>query len=251
MRVSSSYVTSGGSALSSRVVSPPTANHLLAALPAEDLERLMSQMKPVPLHLGSMAYRAHQPVEWVHFPTQGVVSLVVSSQSGMDVEVNLIGREGMVGISSVLNGSPNEYATVQVQGEGYRIPAGALREEFNRGGALHDLMLRYLRVLLGQTSQIALCNRLHPVEERLSRWLLMVGDRIGTDSFDLTQELIAQMLGVHRPGVTVAAGTLREAGLINYTRGRIQILDRPGLQDSACECYRVFQGDADAATNNS
>lgn len=217
-------------------------NRLLAALPAEDYQRLSSGLEAVTLSFRQVLYEPNEPIEYVYFPDQSIVSLVTVMEDGTTMEVSLVGREGMVGIPAILGGyTTTTQAIVQVAGQALRISASVLRTEFNRGGALHHLLLRYTQFLLAQVSQTAICNRLHSLEERFARWLLLVQDSIQSNELPLTQEFVAQTLGVRRSGITEAAGTLRQSGIIHYTRGRITILNLEHLETTACECYRVIQ----------
>lgn len=227
-------------------------NRLLNALPAEDYQRLTFHLQSVTLSLGQMLYQPNEPIEYVYFPDQAIVSLVTVMEDGTTMEVSLVGQEGMVGIPAILGGhTTNTRAIVQVADGAMRLSASILRAEFNRGGALQSLLLRYTQFLLAQVSQTAICNRLHTLEERFARWLLLVQDSIQSDELPLTQELVAQMLGVRRSGVTVAAGTLRRAEIIYYTRGRLTILHRQNLETRACECYRVIRTEYDTLLGNS
>lgn len=226
-------------------------NCLLAALPTEDYQRLSSHLETVELSLHQILYEQGEPIEYVYFPEQAIVSLVTVMEDGTTMEVSLIGKEGMVGIAAILGGyTTTTQAIVQVAARALRMSANALRTEFNRGGALQKLLLRYTQFLLAQVSQTAICNRLHPLEERFARWLLLVQDSIQSDELPLTQEFVAQMLGVRRSGITVAAGTLRQSGIIYYTRGRITVLNRRKLEATACECYRAIQNEYDVLLGN-
>ena len=218
------------------------ANALLRALPPVEWSRLSQHMQPTLLYQGQMLHNIDSHVERVYFVNAGMVSLLLSSEQGAEVEVGIVGSEGIVGTSALLGeGRAVSRAVVQIPGKALVMPAEAFRDSFKRGGKFQELQLRYLQALLSQTAQTALCNRLHTVEERLSRWLLVVRDRLGRDEFEITQEFIAQMLGVRRSGVTIAAGALRQAGMIDYTRGCIHILDPEALQGCSCACYGVVQ----------
>jgi CRP-like cAMP-binding protein len=220
----------------------PIENRLLAALPASEYQRLVPHLDFVSLSLEQVLYEPEEPIRHVYFPHQAIVSLVSTMLDGSTVEVGLVGNEGIVGVPVFLGGNTTtNCAFVQVADGAMRMEAHRLLAEFNRGGALQSLLLHYTQALLTQTSQTAACNRLHTVEERLARWLLTVSDRMQSDQFPLTQEFIAQMLGTRRSGVTVAAGTLSQAGMIRYTRGKITILDRENLESTSCECYRVIK----------
>jgi CRP-like cAMP-binding protein len=217
-------------------------NRLLAALPHEDVERLLPQLTLLPLALGDVLYEPDRAMAYMYFPTTAVVSLIYTMADGMTAEMGVVGNEGVVGIALFMGGdtTPNR-AIAQVAGEALRLRASALRAEFLRAGAVQLALLRYTQALLTQISQTAVCNRLHAIEQRLCRWLLLIRDRVPGDAIQMTQEFIAHMLGVRREGVTLAARHLQEAGLIRYVRGHITILDRPGLEATACECYRVVQ----------
>ena len=217
-------------------------NRLLAALPDDSYQRLVPHLERVSLERDQVIYEPGEPIRHVYFPHQAIVSLVSTMSDGSTVEVGVVGNEGMVGIPVVLGGNTTTTrAFVQVPDGGTRMEATRLNAEFNRGGPLQSLLLRYTQALHTQVSQTAACNRLHKVESRLARWLLSVSDRMQSDQFPLTQEFIAQMLGCRRPGVTEAAGTLSQAGMIRYTRGRITILNREDLAATSCECYGVIK----------
>ena len=178
------------------------------------------------------------------FRAVAVISLVATLEDGSTMESGLVGQEGMTGIAVVLGGMTKAHrAFVQIAGEGWRLKASVLQAEFDRGGALQKLLLHYFQALFTQVAQTGVCNRFHTTEERLARWLLLVSDCVQSETFSLTQEFIAQMIGVRRAGVTVAAGALSQAGLIRYTRGQIKITDRPGLEEFSCECYGVIRGE--------
>jgi CRP-like cAMP-binding protein len=220
----------------------PLGNYLLAALPPEDAARLLSQLAPVTWALGDVLYEPDRPLAYLYFPTTAVVSLIYTMLDGTTAEMGLVGNEGAVGIALFMGGdtTPNQ-AIVQVAGDAFRLPAAGLRTEFQRGGAVQLALLRYTQALITQISQTAVCNRLHAIEQRLCRWLLLTRDRVPTDQVQMTQEFLAHMLGVRREGVTVAAQHLQAAGLIHYARGHITILDRPGLEATTCECYQVVR----------
>ncbi|HZS06712.1 MAG TPA: Crp/Fnr family transcriptional regulator [Blastocatellia bacterium] len=216
----------------------PTDNRLLAALPREDYERIAPHLEPVTLEPKALIHKAGDGIGHVYFPTHGMVSLILTMNDGDTVEVGVVGNEGVVSTGAFMGTgiAPND-AVVQIGGGAMRMPVKALNAEFARGGALQGVLLRYAQALYSMVSQVAACNRLHTIDARLARWLLMCQDRVRSETLDLTQELLSQMIGAERPTVTVAAMTLQEAGLISYTRGRIRILDRPGLEGAACECY--------------
>lgn len=217
-------------------------NQLLAALPEEEYKRLVPHLEFVSLPINQTIYEPGGPIDYVYFPHQAMISLVSLMENGSTIEVGLVGKEGMVGIPIILGGSTTiTRAFVQVAGHAERIRADLLKDEFHRGGKLQTLLLRYVQAIFTQVSQAAVCNRLHTVEERLARWLLLVSDSVESNEFFLTQEFIAQMLGTRRSGVTVAAGTLQQAGLIRYSRGKITIANRDSLEATACECYGIIK----------
>ena len=215
-------------------------NRLLAALPRVDYQRLLPNLVKVALPLREILYEADGPIPHVFFPLYGVVSLVIMVDGGISLEVGTIGNEGMVGTPVFLGSdrSPTR-AISQVPGEALRMETKFFHEERNRAGLLHGLVQRSTQAMINQISQSTVCNHRHSVQKRMCRWLLMSHDRVGTDEFQLTQEFLAQMLGVRRPTVTVVARTLQKAGLITYRRGMITILDRKGLVAASCECYGV------------
>jgi CRP-like cAMP-binding protein len=217
-------------------------NQLLAALPDGDRQRLMPSLEVIPLKLKELLHRAGAAIDYVYFPGDGFVSIVAILEDGGMVETATVGREGMVGVLAVREGTVPLTASM-VQGEGnlcYRMTAHAFRLEMANHGAFYDLMTRFSQALLSATMQGTACNAVHSVEQRLARWLLMAEDRMGAREFLLTQEFMAMMLGATRPTVTVVAGTLQRAGLITYHRGRLKILDRERLEQASCECYRVM-----------
>jgi CRP-like cAMP-binding protein len=220
-------------------------NRLLAALPVEDYERVAPDLKTVTFTLSQVLFRPGDRITHAYFPTNSIVSLLTELEDGMGMEVGLVGRDGMVGISAILGGDETKVATVQAQGEALRIPADRLREEFKRGGVMQSAILRYTHALMTQISQSVVCTARHKVEGRLARWLLMYHDRLDTDEFELTHEFMANMLGVRRPGVSEIAHRLQEMGLIRYQRGRVMILDRKGLEEFVCECYAVVKEKSD------
>ncbi len=219
-------------------------NRLLAALRREDYERLFPRLEPITFALGDVLYESGRRMDCVYFPTTAIVSLVYTMKDGATVEMGLAGNDGVVGIALFLGGdtTPNR-AVVQIAGGAIGMPAQVLQEEFKRGSSLQLLLLRYTQALITQISQTAVCNRLHSLQQRLSRWLLLCLDRVGSNDLHMTQEFISNMLGGRRESVTVAAGRLQDAGLITYSRGHITVLDRPGLEATACECYRVVQNE--------
>jgi CRP-like cAMP-binding protein len=215
-------------------------NQVLSALPREEYERLSPYMEMVRLPQGRALYEAGDAVRNVYFLKGGMVSLLSTVESGAAVEVGMVGNEGMVGLPAVLMSNVTPYrVVVQIQANALRVPAHALKSEFDRGGKLHDLLLRYTAVLLTQISQSAACNRYHSMKARLCRWLLVSHDRVHTDTLNFTQEFLAQMIGAPRPRVTIVAGSLQDMGLIRYRRGRIEIIDRRGLEAASCECYKI------------
>jgi CRP-like cAMP-binding protein len=234
---------------------PPSANpnRLLAALPADDYARIARTLDVVPLKLKDLLHKPGEPIRYVYFPGGGFCSIVTVLEDGGMVEVATIGREGMVGATAALDGNPPSSAAM-VQGETdtcYRMTADAYRREMDRHGAFYELLTRYAQALVGFIMQSTACNAVHSVEERLARWLLMAGDRMGSDDFPLTQEFAAMMLGATRPTVTVVAGTLQKAGLITYHRGHITIVDREKLEAASCECYRAATNLLRAVTDRS
>jgi CRP-like cAMP-binding protein len=220
----------------------PRRNHLLAALPQDEYERMAPQLELVPLPLGAVIYEAGSTINFVHFPTTAIVSLLYIMENGASAEIAIVGNEGLVGIALFMGGEtmPNR-AIVQSEGQAYRMRGQAMNLEFGRAKAFQHLSLRYTLALISQMSQTAVCNRHHSIDQQLCRWLLLSLDRLPSNELSMTQELIANMLGVRREGVTEAAGKLQDAGLIQYNRGRIAVLDRPGLEKRVCECYKVVQ----------
>jgi CRP-like cAMP-binding protein len=220
----------------------PLQNDLLAALPAGDYQRILPELEFVALPLGLSLYESGGRLEYVYFVTAGIVSLLYVMEDGASAEIAITGCEGMVGISLFMGGETTpSRAVVQCGGHAYRLPASVLMREFDRGGELQHLLLRFTQALITQMAQTAVCNRHHSIEQQLCRWLLLSMDRLPTNELVMTQELISNMLGVRREGVTEAAGTLQQAGLIRYQRGRITMLDRPGLERRVCECYAVVK----------
>jgi CRP-like cAMP-binding protein len=224
----------------------PVANRLLAALPKKEYQRLLPELEEVEMPFAEVLYEPGERIRHVYFPNESIVSLLAEVANRSTLEIGLIGNEGMSGISVFMgvDTSPHR-AIVQGAGTARRMEAAVLRKESDRMGSLHHLLHLYAHTLLTQVSQSAVCNRFHTVDARLARWLLMTGDRLGTDEFRLTQDFISNMLGVRREGVTAAAGRLQEQGLISYVRGRITILDRLGLEATVCECYKVINDEYD------
>jgi CRP-like cAMP-binding protein len=224
----------------------PRQNQLLAALPATDYERLLPDLELVPLPLGWAVYEAGGKLGYVYFPTNGIISLLYVMKDGASAEIAITGNDGLVGVALFMGGDTTpSRAIVQSAGFGYRLRAGLLKTEFDRGGALQHLALRYTQALITQMAQTAVCNRHHTVEQQLCRWLLLSLDRLPTLELNMTHELIANMLGVRREGVTEAARSLQDVGLIRYSRGHIITLDRPGLERHVCECYAVVKTEMD------
>jgi len=220
----------------------PLQNHLLAALPTAEFDRLSSHLELVPMPLGEVLYESGGVLTHVYFPTTSIVSLLYVLENGASAEIAVVGNEGILGISLFMGGETTpSRAVVQSAGYGYRLAAQLLKREFNRAGPVLRLLLRYTQALITQMTQTAVCNRHHSVEQQLCRWLLLSLDRLSADSLTMTQELIANMLGVRREGVTQAAGHLQRDGLIRYSRGRIEVLDRPRLEKTVCECYAVVK----------
>jgi CRP-like cAMP-binding protein len=220
----------------------PKQNHLLAALPAAEFERLATHLELVPLPLGEMLYEPGEQLQYGYFPTTAIVSLHHVMASGASAESAGVGNEGVVGIALFMGGETTpSSAVVQTAGHAYRLAGRLLKEEFNRAGPMQQLLLRYTQALITQMSQTAACNRHHSVEQQLCRWLLLTLDRLPSHELIMTQELVASMLGVRREGITEAAGNLQRAGFISYRRGHIAVLDRAGLESRACECYAVVK----------
>ena len=220
----------------------PNQNLLLAALPPAEFEPLAAHLELVPMLLGAMLYEPGEKLQHAYFPTTAIVSLHYVLESGASAETAGIGNEGVVGISLFMGGDTTpSSAVVQTAGHGYRLEARLLKQEFNRAGLMQRLLLRYTQALITQMTQTAACNRHHSVEQQLCRWLLMTLDRLPTNELIMTQELVANMLGVRREGITEAAGKLQHAGFIRYRRGHIAVLERSGLETRACECYAVVK----------
>ncbi len=216
-------------------------NRLLKALPPGERDRLGAKLEPVYLPFKELLYDAGGPISHVYFPTNGVLSMLTDMEDGA-VEVGTVGNEGMAGLPVFLGtGTIPSKCYSQVPGDALRMEATALANEVKGGGALHDVLLKYTHYLLAQATQAAACNRLHAAEERLCRWLLMMQDRVGSDWFPLTQEFMAQMLGVRRATVSLTASALQHAGLIRYSRGKVTVVDRAGLEGASCGCYAVVR----------
>jgi CRP-like cAMP-binding protein len=224
----------------------PKQNHLLDALPAEDYSRLLPDLELIAMPLGWAVYEAGGQIGYLYFPTTSIVSLLYVMESGASAEIAITGNEGLIGIALFMGGeSTPSRAVVQSAGNGYRLRASILKKEFALGGHLQHLALRYTQALITQMSQTAVCNRHHSVDQQLCRWLLLSLDRLPGNELRMTQELIANMLGVRREGVTEAAGHLQAAGLIHYSRGKITVMDRPKLEQRVCECYAVVKKEFD------
>src|SRR5437868_9736250 len=224
----------------------PHQNHLLDALPASDYERLSAHLELVPMGLGEVLYESGVQLRYVYFPTTSILSLLYVMEDGASAEIAIVGNEGILGISLFMGGETTpSRAVVQSAGHAFRLSAELLKDEFGRFGPTMHLLLRYTQALITQMAQTAVCNRHHSVDQQLCRWLLLSLDRLSSNELSMTQELIANMLGVRREGVTEAAGKLQDAGLISYRRGRITVLDRPGVEARSCECYQVVNTDFD------
>lgn len=222
------------------------ANLLLCSLPYAERERLQPQLEPVTFSLGQILWEPGKCINSCYFPVSSVISLLYTMENGSTAEMGLVGNEGVTGVTVFLGGeSTCSTAVVAVAGDAFKLPAKRLQQEFANAGPLQRLFLRYTQGLITQVSQTAVCNRLHSLEQRLCRWLLLCHDRVHSSELFMTQELIATMLGGRRESVTVAAGHLQDAGLIQYCRGHIVILDRDGLESHACECYRVVEDEFD------
>jgi CRP-like cAMP-binding protein len=230
----------------SEASSDPPGNRLLAALPRQDYERLLPSLEIVTSGIKEVVYEPNGPIAYVYFPINSIFSLLTIMADGAALEYATVGNEGMVGLPIFLGAEtmPSR-AFSQVPGDAMRMKAEVFREAANTVGPLHDVLLRYTQALVNQIAQTAACNRLHSIEQRCSRWLLMTHDRVAGDQFVLTQEFLGLMLGVRRQGVNAAAGLLQKAGLIRYRRGQITVLDRQGLEAASCECYRVIRREFD------
>jgi len=232
----------------SRAKNPPIAidNRLLARLSSEDYQRLLPDLEPIELSLGDVVYETNTRQDYLYFPTTAVMSLISAMKDGAATEVGVVGSEGVVGIAVFMGGEqvPNQ-AVVQIAGDATRMKADILQKEFKRGGKLQFLLLRYTQSLIAQISQTAACNRRHSAEQRLCRWFLLCADRVKSSEFMMTQEFIATMLGARRESVNSAAGELQAAGLIQYSRGHVKIIDRKGLEARVCECYQVVKNEFD------
>jgi CRP-like cAMP-binding protein len=231
------------------MTSPPPApeqNHLLAALPSGAKERLWPNLELVEVPLGKVLHESGETSRQVYFPTNSIVSLLYVMENGSSAEISVVGNEGIVGIAVFMGGeSTTSRAIVQSGGHAYRLPGQRLKNEFNRHGDFQVLMLRYTQALITQMAQTAVCNRHHTIDQQLCRWLLLSLDRLRSNELTMTQELIANMLGVRREGVTEAAGKLQRLGVIDYHRGKIDVLDRKKLEALCCECYAVVKQETD------
>jgi CRP-like cAMP-binding protein len=224
----------------------PRQNHLLAALPGEVWDRVHQRLELIPMPLGLILYESGSQLQHVYFPTTSIVSLLYVMEDGHSAEIAIVGNEGMVGVSLFMGGETTpSRGIVQSAGYAYRLPGKYLKDEFVRAGPMQRLLLRYTQALITQMAQTAVCNRHHTIEQQLSRWLLLSLDRLPSNDLVMTQELIANMLGVRREGVTESAGKLQAHGLIRYRRGHITVLDRPALERHACECYDVVKREFD------
>ena len=220
----------------------PKDNLLLDALSAAELKRIRKHLEPVDMPLGKVIYESGRHIEHVYFPTNSIVSLLYVLENGASAEIAVVGKDGVVGVSLFMGGETTpSRAVVQSAGSAFRMSGAVMKEEFNRGRTMQHLMLRYTQALITQMAQTAVCNRHHSVDQQLCRWLLLSIDRLEAPEITMTQELIANMLGVRREGVTEAAGKLQKAGVISYRRGHIQVLDRTKLESMSCECYEVVR----------
>ncbi|MEQ1486003.1 Crp/Fnr family transcriptional regulator [Methyloglobulus sp.] len=220
----------------------PYQNYLLAALPTDIFERIAPHLELISMPLGDVLYESGNPLNYVYFPITAIVSLHYVLENGASTEIAGVGNEGVLGITLLLGGKTTPYlAAVLSAGYGYRLKGRLMMEEFNRTGPMMNLMMRYIQALITQISQTAVCNRHHSIEQQLCRWLLLTLDRTPSNELTITQELIANLLGVRREGITEMAGNLQRAGLISYRRGHITVLDRTGLESRSCECYNVVK----------
>jgi CRP-like cAMP-binding protein len=226
-------------------------NRLLAALSPAENERLIPHLQLVPMPLGKVLYESGDQLRHVYFPIDCIVSLLYVMEDGASAEISVVGNEGLLGIALFMGGeSTPSRAIVQSAGHAYRLIGQLLKEEFHRNGHMQLLLLRYTQALITQMAQTAVCNRHHSVDQQLCRWLLLSLDRLASNKLTMTQELIANMLGVRREGVTEAAGKLQKLGVIRYSRGQIEVLDRPALEKHCCECYAVVRKETDRLLEN-
>jgi CRP-like cAMP-binding protein len=227
-------------------IDQPQQNHILAALPRADRERLLPHLERVTMPLGKVLYESGEQLTYAYFPTDSIVSLLYVMADGASAEISVIGNEGVVGVALFLAGETTpSRAIVQSAGSAYRLAGQEFKKEFNRHGEMLHILLRYTQALITQMAQTAVCNRHHSVDKQLCRWLLLSLDRLPSNQLTMTQELIANMLGVRREGVTDAAGKLQQLGVIQYRRGQIVVLDRPKLEELCCECYTVVKKETD------
>jgi len=228
----------------------PKQNRLLAALPHEDYQRIAKQLELVSLPLGESIYESGDKIEYIHFPINCILSLLYVMKNGSSAEIAVAGNEGLVGVALFMGGgSTPSRAVVQSAGQSYRMKGVLLKQEFDQSHALQVRLLRFTQALITQMSQTAVCNRHHSVDQQLARWLLLSLDRLSSNKLEMTQELIANMLGVRREGVTEAAGKLQAKGIIQYSRGHITVVDRPKLESQVCECYQVVKTEYDRLLN--
>jgi CRP-like cAMP-binding protein len=224
----------------------PQQNQILDALPSAERERLFPHLKLVPMPLGAVLYESGDRLRHIYFPTDSIVSLLYVMADGASAEISIVGNEGAIGVALFMGGeTTTSRAIVQSAGSAYRLAGRRLKQEFNRHGEMLHILLRYTQALITQMAQTAVCNRHHSVDQQLCRWLLLSLDRLASDQLTMTQELIANMLGVRREGVTEAAGKLQKLGVIKYARGQITVLDRPRLEQLSCECYAVVKKETD------
>lgn len=224
----------------------PRDNHILDSLPDEERERLFPNLSLVSMPLGMVLYESGEKLKHIYFPTDSIVSLLYVTKDGASAEIAVVGNEGAIGVSLFMGGETTpSRALVQSAGSAFRLEGARLKQEFNRHGQMLHVLLRYTQALITQMAQTAVCNRHHSVNQQLSRWLLLSLDRLKSNEIDMTQELIANMLGVRREGVTVAVGELQKAGVIRYSRGKITVLDRNKLERLSCECYSVVKRETD------
>lgn len=246
MAASENYHTALQKRLPAALPKGAIQNRLLAALPKKDYKRLKADFENVALSLNESLYEPYQLIPYVYFPLDCMISLISTSGEDSMIEIGMIGNEGIVGAAAFLGGMrTNNRAIVQIAGNAARMSAEKLKEEFARGGALQSALLRYTQALMAQISQTAVCNRIHSLEERLARWLLMTHDRAQANEFPLTQEFIAYMLGARRPSISGTASRFQHKGLISYVRGKVHVLDRAGIESVACPCYRIVREEFD------
>jgi CRP-like cAMP-binding protein len=225
-------------------VSKPIVNLILASLPEPEYHRISAHLEPVELSFGKVLYEIDDLIDYAYFPSLSIISLIQNTAIGQSIEVGLLGKEGMLGLPIFSGVTHSPYrAIVQGAGEAMRVKVTLLQAEFHEGGALQKKLLSYMHALMMQVSRTAVCNRVHQIEGRLARWLLMMADRMQSNQLQLTHEFIADMLGTGRVGVTLAAGTLQKAGMIEYSRGKVTILNREGLELVACECYELVKAE--------